>query len=845
MRVDVSTLGNESRAVKAPKETRRRPKIKKAPQQKLVVVGNGMAAGRVLEELFERAPGRYGVTIFGSEPRVNYDRIMLSPVLAGEKSFGDIIIHDDAWYAKHGVTLFKGETVTGIDRAAKTVQTASGHVESYDKLILATGSTPIVIPVHGADLPGVVTFRDLDDVDAMLRQAAAGGSAVIIGGGLLGLEAAAGLKAKGMAVAVIHLMPTLMERQLDPSAGYLLQKAIERRGIDVLTSANTQVILGKTKVEAVKLDDGRTVAADMVVMAVGIRPNARLAKEAGLAVNRGITVGDAMQTSDPDIFAVGECVEHRGQCYGLVAPLYEMAKVLAAQLAGDTSASYAGSVTSTKLKVTGIDLFSAGDFSEGDESDEIVLRDPSRGVYKRIILRNNRIAGTVLYGDTSDGPWLFDLLKKGTDISAMRETLIYGQAFQGGTVLDPLAAVAALADDAEICGCNGVCKGVIVRAITAKGLSSLEEVRAQTKASASCGQCTSKVEALIVNALGANYQASSRRPMCKCTDLTHEEVRGFIVAKSLQSMPAVMQELGWKTSCGCPSCRPALNYYLLCAWPLIYKDDAQSRFINERVHANIQKDGTFSVVPRMWGGLTTPSELRAIADVAEKFKIPTVKVTGGQRIDLLGVKKQDLPAVWAHLNKAGLVSGHAYAKGLRTVKTCVGKEWCRFGTQDSTGLGVKLERLLYGSWTPAKVKLAVSGCPRNCAEATVKDIGVVCVDSGYDIHIAGAAGLHVRATDLLGHVDTEEEALEHVAAVMQLYREEAVYLDRVWKWVEKTGLDRIRRIIMDDHETRRALYERFLISQRFVRMDPWAERAAGFHAQEFAPLAIVMPVAAE
>ena len=399
-------------------------------------------------------------------------------------------------------------------------------------------------------------------------------------------------------------------------------------------------------------------------------------------------------------------------------------------------------------------------------------------------------------------------------------------------------------DDAEICGCNGVCKGTIVSAITKNGLTSLDEVRAQTKASASCGQCTTKVEALIASTLGDGYEAAKRKPMCKCIDLTHEEVRGLVVSRHLDSMPAVMQELGWKTSCGCPSCRPALNYYLLCAFPLDYKDDAQSRFINERAHANIQKDGTFSVVPRMWGGLTTPNELRAIADVADRFKIPTVKVTGGQRIDLLGVRKEDLPAVWARLNAAGLVSGHAYAKGLRTVKTCVGKEWCRFGTQDSTGLGVKMERLLCGSWTPAKVKLAVSGCPRNCAEATVKDIGVVCVDSGYDIHIAGAAGLHVRATDLLGHVETEEEALEHVAAVMQLYREEAAYLDRLYKWVEKVGLERVRQVIMEDHEARKALYERFLVSQRAVRKDPWAERAAGFGAKEFTPLAVVAPIEA-
>ncbi len=811
---------------------------------RLVVIGNGMAAGRVLEELFERAPGQYRVTVFGAEPRVNYNRIMLSPVLAGEKSYEEIIIHDDDWYRRNGVHLRKGETVVTIDRDAKTVVTASGCIEPYDKLIIATGSTPIAIPVHGVTLPGVVTFRDLDDVDAMVHQAKPGRRAVVIGGGLLGLEAAAGLKTHGVEVSVVHLMPTLMERQLDPSAGYLLQRAIERKGVQVFTGANTQAILGDAKVTAVKLDDGRVIPADMVVMAVGIRPSARLAKEAALAVDRGVKVDDWMRTSDADIYAVGECVEHRGQCYGLVAPLYDMAKVVAAQLCGESSAAYQGSVTSTKLKVSGIDLFSAGDFSDG-ETDEIVLRDPSRGVYKRIVLRDNRIVGAVLFGETEDGAWFFDLLKKGTDVGAIRDTLIFGQAYQGGSPLDPMAAVAALPDDAEICGCNGVCKSAIASAIAKRGLTSLEEVRALTKASASCGQCTTKVEALIATALGSNYKASNRKPMCKCTDLTHEETRGFIASKKLASLPAVMQELGWKSSCGCPSCRPALNYYLLCAWPLEYKDDAQSRFVNERVHANIQKDGTFSVVPRMWGGLTTPDELRAIADVAERFDIPTVKVTGGQRIDLLGVKKEDLPAVWAQLNKAGLVSGHAYAKGLRTVKTCVGKEWCRFGTQDSMGLGVRLERLLCGSWTPAKVKLAVSGCPRNCAEATVKDIGVICVESGFDIHIAGAAGMHVRATDLLGHVETEEDALEYVAAVLQLYREEAAYLDRVYKWVEKTGLARIRGTIMDDPPARKALYQRFLISQRAVRKDPWAERAAGFGAQEFTPLAVVMPIAAE
>jgi nitrite reductase (NADH) large subunit len=818
-------------------------------RKKLVVLGNGMAAGRVLEELFARAPDRYDVTIFGAEPRVNYDRIMLSPVLAGEKAFDDIVVHDDAWYAQHKIDLRKGEPIVAIDRAHRTVRTEAGKVESYDTLIIATGSKPILIPVPGAELPGVVTFRDLDDVDAMLTAAARGGNAVVIGGGLLGLEAAAGLATKGMKTTVVHLMPTLMERQLDPNAAYLLQRAIEKRGIEILTGANTQAIIGDEAVRAVRLDDGRTLPADLVVMAVGIRPNVQLAKDAGLEVKRGLVVDDHLQTNDRNIFAIGECVEHRGQCYGLVAPLYDMAKVLAAKLAGDDAPGYAGSATCTKLKVTGVDLFSAGDFSEGDEKDEIVLRDPSRGVYKRVVLRDNRVVGAVLYGDTADGAWYFDLLKKSADVTKMHDTLIFGQAYQGGGApLDPVGLVANLSDDAEICGCNGVCKGTITQAITARGLTTIDDVRSGTKASASCGQCTSKVEALLVATLGGEYSAAARKPMCKCVDLTHAEVRNFIVAKELKSVPAVMQELAWKTSCGCSSCRPALNYYLLCAWPFEYRDDPQSRFINERVHANIQKDGTFSVVPRMWGGLTTPDELRAIADVADKFRIPTVKVTGGQRIDLLGVRKEDLPAVWAQLNAAGLVSGQAYAKGLRTVKTCVGSEWCRFGTQDSTGLGVKLERYLCGSWTPAKVKLAVSGCPRNCAEATVKDIGIICVESGYDIHIAGAAGLHVRATDLLGHVATEEEAIEHVAAVLQLYREQAGYLERVWKWAEKAGLEKIRAAIMDDHEGRRTLVKRFEESQRAVRRDPWAERAAGRELHEFmllASLNVILPEAAE
>lgn len=805
-------------------------------KKNLVVVGNGMAAGHMIETLLERGNDEYNITIFGSEPRVNYNRIMLSPVLSGEQSYEEIIIHSDEWYQAHNITLNKGVKISQIEREEKCVVAEDGSKTSYDTLLIATGSHPFILPIEGHYLEGVLAYRDLDDVNLMLAAAKKRGRAVVIGGGLLGLEAAAGLKSQGMDVTVLHLMPTLMERQLDSAASYLLQNQIEERGIKVITRANTEKILGEDKVEGVLLDDGRELKADLVVMAVGIKPNIELAKDAGLMVNRGILVSDHMHTSDPNILSVGECVEHGSECYGLVAPLYEMAKVIAANLDGDEEASYQGSVTSTKLKVTGIDLFSIGDFAEDEGREGIILRDAAGGVYKRLIIADNKLVGAVLYGDTKDGPWYTQLLRDGTDISEMRETLIYGQSFQGGAALDPMAAVAALPDTAEICGCNGVCKGTIVSAIVEKDLKTLEDVRACTKASASCGTCSNLVENLLAHTLGDDFVVSDTKPMCPCTDFEHGDVRRLIVAKELKTIPALMQELEWKTASGCAKCRPALNYYLLSTWPGEYVDDNQSRFINERVHANIQKDGTYSVVPRMWGGITTPTELRAIADVADKYNIPTVKVTGGQRIDLLGVQKDDLPKVWSDLNDAGMISGHAYAKGLRTVKTCVGKDWCRFGTQDSTGLGIKLERILWGSWSPAKVKLAVSGCPRNCAEATCKDFGVICVDSGYELHFAGAAGLDIKGTEVLGNVATEEEVIEHCTALIQLYREQGFYLERIYKWAARVGFDSVRAQIMDDHEGRKALAERFNFAQTFLQIDPWKERVEGGDAYEFAPL---------
>ena len=810
----------------------------------LVVIGNGMAGCRAIEELLARDGKRYKITIFGAEPRVNYNRIMLSPVLAGEKTYDEIVINGQDWYDANFIDLISGDPVTRIDRAAKTVTSRSGRTIGYDKLLIATGSDPFIIPVPGKDLPGVVTFRDLDDVDKMLAAAGLGGNAVVIGGGLLGLEAAHGLALQGMQVTVLHLMPTLMERQLDEAAGWLLKTALEGRGQTILLGADTAEIMGTDKVEGVRLKDGREIPADIVVMAVGIRPATGLARDAGLAVGRGIQVDDHMVTSDADILAVGECVEHDGKVYGLVAPLFEMGRSLADGLLG-TENPYKGSVTSTKLKVSGIDVFSAGDFSGGEGCEDIVLRDATRGVYKRVIVKEDKVVGAVLYGDTADGNWYFDLLRREEDVSEIRDALIFGQAFAsgGGAAANPIDAVAALSDDAEICGCNGVSKGKVMACI-AGGATTLDTVRSGCKASASCGSCTGLVENLLALAMGDDYAGErSVKPMCKCTTFTHEDVRAAILDKDLKEIPQVMQALSWSTPDGCSSCRPALNYYLLCAWPGEYKEDQQSRFVNERMHANIQKDGTYSVVPRMWGGLTTPNELRAIADAADKYNARMVKVTGGQRIDLFGIKKEDLPGIWGDLNAAGMVSGHAYGKALRTVKTCVGSEWCRFGTQDSTGLGVKIEHMTWGSWMPHKFKIAVSGCPRNCAEATIKDFGIICVDSGYELLVGGNGGIHLRGTDLLCKVATEAEALEYCAAFIQVYREEARYLDRTAPWIERVGLDYVKKRVVEDEAGRKALYERFLKSQAILQKDPWAERAAGKEAHLHKHLAEIRPFA--
>ncbi|WP_124948632.1 nitrite reductase large subunit NirB [Sulfuriferula thiophila] len=790
---------------------------------KLVMVGNGMAGVRTLEELLKLAPERYDITVFGAEPHANYNRILLSPVLAGEQTIQDIMLNDVDWYQENGIKLHLNKKVTGIDRKKRIVTAEDGTTAEYDRLILATGSNPFILPIPGKDLPGVIGYRDIADTDAMIEAAKIYKHAVVIGGGLLGLEAANGLKLRGMDVTVVHKNEWLMERQLDKISAKLLQKSLEDKGLKFLLEKDTtELVQGESgRVSAVRFADGEIIPADLVVMAVGIRPNSALAEQIGIHCNRGIVVSDTMQTFDPRVYAVGECVNHRGIAYGLVAPLFDMAKVAANHLAEFGIARYVGSVTSTKLKVTGIDLFSAGNFTGGEGYEEILLSDPVGGVYKKIVIQDNKIAGAVMYGDTVDGAWYFQMLREERNVSDIRDHLMFGQSHVGDLGHQGQNRASAMSDDMEICGCNGVCKGTVVKAIKEKGLFTLEDVRKHTKASSSCGSCTGLVEQVLASVLGGDYsEAPKTKAMCGCSDHTHADVRAAIREKKLLSIPDVMSALEWRTPNGCASCRPALNYYLISSWPGEAKDDPQSRFINERAHANIQKDGTYSVIPRMFGGQTTPDELRRIADVADKYAIPTVKVTGGQRIDLLGVKKSDLPGVWQDL---GMPSGLAYGKALRTVKTCVGSEWCRFGTQDSTKLGVDIEKALWKMWAPHKVKFAVSGCPRNCAEAAIKDVGIIGVDSGWEIYIGGNGGIKTEVAHFFVKLKTDVEVMEYSAAFLQLYREEGFYLERTVHYLARVGMDYIKQRVLEDEAGRKALYDRMMFAVQNEK-DPWLER---------------------
>jgi nitrite reductase (NADH) large subunit len=796
--------------------------------RRLAVVGNGMVSVSLLEQLAALETD-WRVTVLGDEPRPAYDRIGLSQVLAGERAAGDLPLRGCDWYAAHGFDLRIGCRALALDPDRRRLVTDGFDVE-YDACVLATGSLPFVPPIPGADLDGVLGFRTLDDVDAMLERARPGGPAVVIGGGLLGLEAARGLLVRGMRVTVVHLVDRLMERQLDHGAASVLRDELERMGLRVLLSASTRSIEGAGgRVEAVALADGAVLPAELVVICAGIKPNVALAAGAGLAVGRGVLVDDHLATSAPDVYAAGECAEHDGVVYGLVAPLYRQAAVLARRLAGDRAATFRPLVTATRLKVAGVDLFAGGRTVAEAGDREVLLRDDGGGVYKKLVLRDDALVGVALVGDLGPMPAIADALANGDRVRDRMALL--GVGAEAGA-----PAGADLPDEAIVCGCNGVTKAAIVAAIQADGGCRTRQCVARcTRASSSCGSCAPVVDGLLQLAGAGAAAAPADVPhVCACLPLPRAVLRERVLGLGLRAVGEVLEQLG--DGVGCHRCRPALSYYLDVWWCGEHREEPASRHVNDRVHANIQRDGTFSVVPRIRGGVTSPAELRRIADVAERFGVGAVKITGGQRIDLLGVRKQDLPAIWAAL---GMPSGHAYTKAVRTVKSCVGSEWCRFGVGDSTGLAVRLESLLEGLYTPHKLKLGVTGCPRNCAEVTVKDLGIVAVVGGWEVYVAGAAGMTVRKADLLCTVDTAERALEESAIAVQRYREEAEYLERMYHYVPRVGIEAFRAATVDaPAEARAGLLERFRRSRANAR-DPWRAVPEGDPARFLPPLAVV------
>jgi nitrite reductase (NADH) large subunit len=791
--------------------------------KRLVVVGNGMAGMACVEQILKYAP-TFQITVFGDETHPNYNRVMLSSVLAGEKRADDIVINSLDWYRRHEIDLRVGVRIVDVDPLGKTVRGDDGSVTPYDTLLLATGSSAWMPPIKGLDKDGVLTFRTLDDTRALLKRAGPETEAVVIGGGLLGLEAARGLQVQGCRVTVVHLMATLMERQLDPPGGRFLMSKMKELGIRVLLGKSTTAIVGDRRAEGVEFSGGERLDANLVVVAAGIRPNVDLARKAGLTVKRGIVVNDFMETSEPDIFAVGECVEHRGVCYGLVAPLFDQGKVLAATITGHRGPTYAGTVQAAKLKIVGVDVFSAGDIDD-EGAEPVRYEDPSLGVYKKVAVRGGKLAGVILVGDTSDSHRYMEWLRTDADLSDRRRYLLFPPP-----AADVGLDVAEMADSATVCGCVGVTKGAIIHSIHERGVNTLSQLKEATRASTGCGSCTTLCQDLL-RAVAPDFEHEKKQTICACVPFAEDRLRDILRSQKLRSVQDVLEIYG--NGVGCEICKPALSYMLDMLWCGDHDEDRSARFINDRVHANIQKDGTFSVVPRIRGGVTSPDELRRIADVADKYSVPMVKITGSQRIDLLGIKKADLPKVWADL---GMPSGQAYTKGVRMVKTCVGTEFCRFGTQDSTAAGIEMERRFEQLYTPHKVKMAAVGCPRNCAEATVKDIGLVGVEGGWQVVVGGAAGKSVRKADLLTTVETTEAALEASELFFQYYRENANYLERTYDFVERLGIEKVRKeTVYATDAVKAGLLDRLAKSKARAH-DAWKEGQTPRNPTQFAPI---------
>ena len=797
-----------------------------------------MAGARFVEEVLSLGgQDQCDITVFGEEPYGNCNRILLSGVLAGTHDPKDIFINPLSWYEENGITLHAGVRVIGIDRKSKTAYGAGGLLVPYDKLVVATGSSPF-IPImdglyrdDGAFRDGIFQFRTLDDCTEMVEYASDARRATVIGGGLLGLEAARGLMNRRLDVDVVHLTSCIMDQQLDASSGDMLKVLLEDMGVRFHLEKMTTSIHGNGRVNGIGFRDGGTLGCEMLVISAGIRPNIDLARMAGLNLRRGILVNDDLSCrNDRDIYAIGECAEHRNKTYGLVAPLWDQARTHAERLTVEKStATYTGSKTSTKLKVMGVELAVAGDKEPTNEDGEVVSYvEPNRGVYKKVIIRDGKVAGAILLGDGFTAPRLLQAFDRGEVLPQNRAELLFPLSGEAA-VLD----LADMPDDAQVCNCNGVSKGKIIAAVDA-GCRSLKAVCDATKAGTGFGSCIPQVQAVLeLAADGLVAEDPSEHYYVPAIPMTKPELTAAIRLQGLRSVSAGLETLaGGKEDA---ASKMGLASLLKTIWADEYQDERDARFINDRVHANIQRDGTFSVVPRIYGGVTSPDELRRLADVAEKYEAKMVKITGGQRIDLLGIPKTHLPDVWQELK---MPSGHAYTKAFRTCKTCVGTDFCRYGVGDSVKLGIEIEKRFQGVESPHKMKLAASGCPRNCAESTTKDLGVVAIEGGkWEIYIGGAAGSRVRRGDVLCIADSHDDVLKFMGRFMQYYRENAKYLERTYGFVERVGIEHVRSVLIDDSEGICERLDADIQASVDAYKDPWLEAEIPVHPNQFVSVA--------
>ncbi|TWT06443.1 NAD(P)/FAD-dependent oxidoreductase [Planococcus sp. CPCC 101016] len=742
-------------------------------KRKLVVIGNGMAGVRAVEEILKIDSEAFDITIFGKEPHPNYNRILLSKVLQGDTTVESVTLNNWQWYKDNGIILYTDEQVVQLVAEEKYVVTAKRRKVYYDDLIIATGSIPFMLPLPGAEKEGVTAFRDISDCEKMIEYSAKYKKAIVIGGGLLGLEAARGLLNLGMKVDVVHIAEHLMERQLDSLAAEMLRKELENQGMNFLLQASSVEITGEERVDGIRFADGSWREADLVVMAVGVRPNTEIAADTEIEVNRAIVVDDYMRTNLPNVYAVGECVEHRGSVYGLVAPLYEQGKVLAAVLCGQSHEGYQGSVLSTQLKVSGVDVFSAGEFTESEETVLLKWYDGVKNTYRKVVLRNQEVVGAVMFGDTSTGSNLLNMIQQKAGYEEVEKEF-------AATAVDVDGRIAAMADHDLVCACNGVTKGTITNAICDEELDSVDDVKACTKASSSCGGCRPLVADILDYVQRCGVATKIKQPMCTCTTADHSELIEMIKESAEDTQEAIMLRLGWSTVGGCEICRPAIRYYM----------GVHSAKIPEIIEEKTA-DGTYMVSPRLHGGLIGTEQLLKITEIVKKYNIPLVKLATGPRMELYGIRQQEVAAVRTEL----ALEVHSYGYGLRAVSTCSGSRYGKNAMQDSLLLGFQLEKELESSRFPTEITIGISAGVDDQAKARREDISLIGAPGGWELY-GGSERFYTAMT--------MSEALSMTEALLSLYQRTAFYLEELAEWVVRTGILSIREEMISQKAARRS-----------------------------------------